>query len=328
MSFSRRVTFVGLAAMLAAGPVLARDVTAIPEPSRPTTVRCEQGPVFNSFSRLPDASKKQEVFLNLQRISAKLLSAQQAKQKKNAAGRQTDPLKSAMRELARERKALLLEMMEIDPALALQSAFLSPIQANLHSEIPSCVESSVSLEGTLDVIHIDDFDAQEETNEYILTTKSGERLRLHPAGTFAFPVHSNLPVRLEGFRLDNEVMVDAKRIEKNASGKVGFSLVPEAHAEVPHAFGPQSTAAVIAHFQNATNPVTPTQLSQNLFGQTNAYFQEASYGKMSVVGQTFGPYTLSLNATCDYDAIIPAAIQAADPAVVFKGDTRRVGGVG
>jgi M6 family metalloprotease-like protein len=319
MSFSRRIAFVGLATLLAAGPVLARDdkgTTVAPSPS--VTARCEQGPVFNSFSSLPDTSQTQEVFLKLQQLSAKLLSADRAKQKKETAGRQTDTIKQAIQGLGHERKTLMLEMMYLDPSLALRSAFLSSVQASLLPQLPSCVETSVSLEGTLSVVHVDLFEQRKEINEYILTTKAGERLRLHPAGAFSFPVRSNLPVSLEGFRLDNEVIFDAKAMKMDASNKGGLSLVPEAHADVPHAFGPQSSTAVLANFQNATTPLTVAQLNQNFFVNTNNYFQEVSYGKMSLVGQTLGTYTLPLNATCDYFAIVNAAIQAVDAQVNFS----------
>src|SRR5262249_41664279 len=83
-----------------------------------------------------------------------------------------------------------------------------------------------------------------------------------------------------------------------------FTAVPSQSQAACSTSGQQNAVVLLATTPNATIPagVTPQSMQDAFFGTTppnlNGFWQEASYGKMSVTGDVFGWYTLSGSYSC------------------------------
>jgi hypothetical protein len=86
----------------------------------------------------------------------------------------------------------------------------------------------------------------------------------------------------------------------------------------PNTFGEQRVAVILVNFQDNTSvPYQWTAAHNVTFNDTNAFFQENSFGQTWLTGQVFGWYTLPMTTgTCDYSRISSLADQAATAAGV------------
>ena len=148
-----------------------------------------------------------------------------------------------------------------------------------------------TVEGTLRVWHGDTFDSPVSVGEGIDTTIAGLiPLEQAPASTASL---AGKRVRASGVRRGKALAV---------SGSVQPSGPTNA---VAAATGTKSVAVLLFNFTGDTRePWTTTGVRNVVFdgaGSVNAYYQDASYGQMSVSGDVFGWYTIdATNAGCDY----------------------------
>src|SRR6185503_20280565 len=95
------------------------------------------------------------------------------------------------------------------------------------------------------------------------------------------------------------------------------------------ATGPRKIAVLLLKFAASDpEPYTTAQAQQVIFSNANSvanYFAEESYGLMTVTGDVFGYYTISINtSTCDYTDIGNKARAAATAAGVNLGNYTQI----
>lgn len=78
--------------------------------------------------------------------------------------------------------------------------------------------------------------------------------------------------------------------------------------------GEQKTLVVMVNFSNTTTPaLTKATVDDIVFNQVNAFYQENSYGQVSVTGDSFGWLDLPYAKTCDRPTILSYAMEAVAP---------------
>jgi len=150
---------------------------------------------------------------------------------------------------------------------------------------------TTTVEGTLRVWHGDTFDRPVSVGEGIDTSIAGLiPLEQAPASTAA----------LAGKR----VKADGVRRGKALAVSGGVQAVGPTNA-VAAATGTKSVAVLLFNFAGDTRePWTPAAVRSVVFdgaNSVNAYYQDASYGQMSMSGEVYGWYTIDApNTGCDY----------------------------
>jgi hypothetical protein len=186
------------------------------------------------------------------------------------------------------------------PALLVAAALAAPAQA----------AAPRSFSGRLEIRHTDDFTHARSSTTYELVRR-GRRIRLALARSPRVPSGSAVVVkgRRVGSRLKGTLRPVHSRLR--AAG-----VTP----------GPRKTAVILVQFSATPPPWTPAFVRQRVFtdpNSTNAYYQEDSYGDVSLVGKAnnpdgdvFGWYTVPApgpdpNVGCDVDSIATNAEAAA-----------------
>ena len=183
----------------------------------------------------------------------------------------TDPREG----IAKKRAALMEELAAADPQAFLLNVIPDEAQKNLSASVKSHIEKRTKVKGTVDVLHIDDFEHPENSRfEYTLKA-NGKKLKLALAG--------NAPAMLSG----TEVQVDGFQIGETiaAVGNTGALQVTAAAKPTPDSVGPQSTLFIL--ITSPGLPATPTkaEIKTKLFsGAFQQYYTEQSYGKTTFTG--------------------------------------------
>lgn len=172
--------------------------------------------------------------------------------------------------------------------------------------------SSRTLEGTLVAAHGDNFAANPANSKSVwhdkLVTASGEV-------TLSFPGK-----RPEGFY--NGATVRVRGSMSGATLKVGANRTDaQVVTPVAAATGQKKLAILLLKFaETDPEPYTVAQAQGIIFSNANSvanYFAEESYGLMTVTGDVFGYYTISVNTSaCDYTDVGNKARAAATAAGV------------
>jgi M6 family metalloprotease-like protein len=230
---------------------------------------------------------------------------------KQKLGKQTPSDIRNLKEEALTRKKIVLKTMQTDPKAALQLFLPENEQPSVANVTRNCLEKKVTLEGTLEVIHKDDIDEKKSEYRYTLITNEG-RVKLYPAGELPETLSSGAKIRVNGYQLDNNMVVD---INKPNNVQV---LEPDTLSPNPN-LGVQQTVIILANFRNTPQPSLTNDEARNVvFNQANAYYAENSYHKASLAGTSVGWLTMDLDQTCETYDIQNAAISAADQKVNFK----------
>jgi hypothetical protein len=143
-----------------------------------------------------------------------------------------------------------------------------------------------TLEGTLQGVHADNFDKGTSTTDW----------RLHTGSRTI----SILPTTLPALAPDSRVAVK----DEDPGAAVAGPVTPASAVATP-TLGAHRTAVIAFNFATDTRqPWTTAQVRQKIFtdpDSTNAFFQEESYGRLSLTGDVYGWYTLATPTTsCDY----------------------------
>lgn len=170
----------------------------------------------------------------------------------------------------------------------------------------------VELEGVIEIIH-EDF-GKSGRYLYYLNTSDG-RVPLH--------FDKNPPTHL---LTGDRVLIQGQRSGRTlalASGagvsKLSKTPPPPSTTPLPNTFGAQSTLVMLVNFQDApaNQPWTPAQAQSAVFGDTNNFILENSYGQTWLTGEVAGWYTIPLSSTtCDTSSIATYAQSAASAAGV------------
>ncbi|APR04526.1 hypothetical protein [Thauera chlorobenzoica] len=214
-----------------------------------------------------------------------------------------------------QRKALLLELIENDPASALRLALTPSARAGMPSQVQDALERHVELEGELEVFYEEYPNQQARLSNY-LRTPQGERISLHfkaqPPGLV-----SGTQVRAKGLLLDRVMALesgDGSLTLAAKGGAKGGSNGGEP-APGPSAMGEHRTLVVLVNFQD--NPIQPysPDFAKTVLTTTNEYFQENSQQQMWLNTDVAGWFTIANSSSvCDYWTIAAQAQDAASAA--------------
>ena len=189
-------------------------------------------------------------------------------------------------------------------ALATVAAVTAPAQA-------APKPSMHSYGGTLEIRHTDDFKHDRSKTTYRLV-RGGRHIPLELAHRPR--IRSGAAVVLTGHRAGSRLKGSLRPLG-TARGKLVATVPP----------GPRKTAVILVQFNSDAPPWTPGEVRQRVFtdsDSTNAYYEDDSYGGVSLVGKNspegdvYGWYTISGPAPdadygCDVDAIAAQAETAA-----------------
>jgi hypothetical protein len=246
-------------------------------------------------------AKAEEHTLSLGRLAAAYKAAG-ASEKAHIEGR--------LAELAQQRRELLNEIIENDPAEVLRLALPSRLQQNVPRGIQPLLEQTAEMEGELEILHVDHDDPGQSRYLYFLNTPFGERLALHFV--------RNPPSLLTGARVraagvffsgdetkaswggDGDlVLEDGNSLELNDSGSSTTTGASISTAVLPDTFGSQKVAVLLVNFEDNPNdkPFTASQARDFMFGKVNDFYRENSYGQTWLTGDVFGWYTMSITTS-------------------------------
>lgn len=230
--------------------------------------------------------------------------------------------------LAEERRQLLLEIIDIDPALALKLALPDAVHSNLPPALERLLESRMEVEGEIEVLHVDIDTPGKSHFLYFLKTALGERISLHFAQGDTDHA-TGTRIRAKGllvprFEPDSGDTDGALAIESGDGDVEVLALDGSATGSVPasgltNTFGEQRIAVLLVNFQDnpSNKPWTTATVGSLVNGTTSDFFKENSYQQTWLKADVFGWYTMPLNSTsCVIGDISNAAIQAATNAGV------------
>ncbi|MBI3114978.1 MAG: hypothetical protein HYZ09_00595 [Candidatus Kerfeldbacteria bacterium] len=235
--------------------------------------------------------------------------------------------KARLQEILQQRKQTLLATMVLDPASALSSALLDAERTFVGKITRGCVEKVVTVEGELQVEHIELLDGT-SANRYFLEQGDGQTFVLHPAYDSAV-LRSGMRIRVTGLQLDQHLLAS---VDASAPAPVPTAINIVSTPTIA-TIGVQKMLVLLAYFQDTPQPsVSVNTLYQKLFDptteSTDQYFRETSYDRLwltgvnnprsaqGVDGDIYGWYRLNMNQVCpgvsQGNLLIEAAMVAAE----------------
>jgi len=241
-----------------------------------------------------------------------------------------DTIGQEMINIAKERKDKMLQLLEEDPGLFLESTLSKKQRDEMPREVKGYLEKGVVKRGKLEVIHIDDFENKKsEEIYYIYDFDKKERFRIYSVQKLLLLI-SGTSVKISGIQLDNNVVLFA--------GGRGFEVGAAAPSFVEDNLGEQETIAVLVNsYDNPIEPITAEETYRRFFDDgydrdgdgfadsLNAYVKEVSYGKAFLTGDVFGWYTLPNEIdVCNVQHVLNYVIDLVDPEINFLDYSRLV----
>ncbi|MBI4096431.1 MAG: IPT/TIG domain-containing protein, partial [Candidatus Levybacteria bacterium] len=195
-------------------------------------------------------------------------------------------------EIAKKRKALLLQVIEEDPELFLSIALKQTMQSSMPAAIQEYLEKEVTVEGKTEVLHIDDFKNPANSRFNYFLKIGNEKINLFP--TQELPIPSGVKVRIKGIQLDNNIVTTAD--------SMSFQVLEA--APKPESVGDQKTLVLLIRFKDSGDPPFTKEKAHDLIfnGQFQKFYKEQSYNQVSFSGDVFGWFSLTYNNThqaCD-----------------------------
>ena len=215
-----------------------------------------------------------------------------------------------LREVALERRAAMLSVMESTPAAALQLAIDAQTRAALPPAVQALVEAEALVEGDIEIFY-EDADTGSTLRRYLRVQNS--RLSLHFASEPP-DMQTDDRVRVRGMRLDNVLAADG----------ASAAVIPVANA-LPYTFGEQRTLMILVNFTDKmTQPYTTATAHNMIFTTMNDFDRENSQNQVWFTGDVAGWFTIaSASTACDSTAIRNQAQAAAQAAGVPLSNYRR-----
>src|SRR3989344_2253899 len=184
-----------------------------------------------------------------------------------------------VKSLAAQRKESALKLMKENPVLFSAIAVKKNERRTLSPEIQKDVEEEVTLTGTVKVLHVDDFNRQENSRfEYILSSQ-GKEYSLYATKPIA--VSSGARVKVKGFRLDNVLAADGGQ---NAIEVQFNPPLP------PESIGNQRTLVLLLTASSSLPVPFSRERAHDLVfnGQFQSFMDEQSYNQVSFSGDIYG----------------------------------------
>lgn len=203
-----------------------------------------------------------------------------------------------------ERKGLIATVLKEDPFTAFTLLFPSSVLAGLPTEVKGIAEEALTTEGKIEIIHFDDFkDHAKSLFQYFLRTTDGKRRRFYPVGGEP-SLLSGSTIWMKGHKIGEDLIAPM--------GKDSFEVVA---AQTPDAIGDQKTLVVLMTFLDSSSPpFSPEEAKKLVFDdQMQAFYKEASYGKVSWSGDVLGWFTTQRNGVVDGRCIWPRILNSDSP---------------
>ncbi len=183
----------------------------------------------------------------------------------------TTQVQNAVKEqvqLAIRRKVLMEMIAKRNPEVFLQNMMSGAVRARLSSEVQAHIERQVTLTGTTEVLHIDDFDNPDNSRfQYHLRT-GNKRTELSFVGDAPL-LSSGATLRVEGFQIGDTMAAEG--------GPASTQIL---YQPVPDALGAQKTLFILV--TSPGKPATPTraQMRETIFnGAFQKFYKEQSYNQ-------------------------------------------------
>jgi M6 family metalloprotease-like protein len=209
-----------------------------------------------------------------------------------------------LKERIKDRKQRLIKLAYADPQAAAKQVLAQPVTNKVESTT-NCFEKAVTLKGTLEIREADSLNENTGSSEITLLHVDNQApLVLHYEPTQV--LQSGTTVQVTGSQLDQEVIA---ALSSDNSPVVNVVTPPP---NVPTT-GQKRVAVIMVYFQDSSVPtLTKPQMNDLLFNQTNKYYQENSYQKLSFTGDVFGWYLVPSKSLCDLNQVFDAALTAAN----------------
>ncbi|MFA6908882.1 MAG: Ig-like domain-containing protein [Patescibacteria group bacterium] len=207
-------------------------------------------------------------------------------------------------------------------AEAVMNSLLTPQMASAYRTwTKNCVEEKIRVEGTLEQYIADPVDGAAQGIEvWTVKTPAGKSYTLHPVGEQHAALLVGSEVAVDGYRIDEHIFFNAENglVENAAEPATGYNVLLAREAQ-DFVLGPQETIVLLANFQNTSQPsLSQSTVSYRVFTDMNGYYQNNSYGNISVVGEVRNWKTVPINQSCDMNAMLNAALVAFDADVDFS----------
>lgn len=201
-------------------------------------------------------------------------------------------------ERAKKRKLELIASITADPQKFLDLALPQGQTLSLPSDLQQHLELPVVREGRMEVWHTDYFQTGKSIDAYTVIAEDGTRRQL----VFAGPTPSlkqGSTLRVTGFEIDSTLVVDTDTAANIESSALASPLVSGAKKVVVFVYSlPDNPLAPDPNIYRGVVFTDPHSI--------NAYYQETSFGNLSLVGRfssqgdVYGPYTVTGSAAaCD-----------------------------
>jgi hypothetical protein len=187
--------------------------------------------------------------------------------------------------------------------LALAVALAAPATASAH------VGDAVTLEGTLEFTHSDNF--QKKQAHYYYSLRQGKKVTRLDFGRWRKDLRNGMKLRVRGRLADGGLAVEKLKTLHRSPIRALAAATP----------GPRRVAVLLFNFTNdRSQPWTTAGAAATMFtgaGSVASYFQEESFGSTTMTGDVFGWSQLpTSSAGCAIDSWAAAANQMATAAGV------------
>jgi hypothetical protein len=142
-----------------------------------------------------------------------------------------------------------------------------------------------------------DAPATAEALQYSLLTGTGAVSLIFEDPQDALKIPPGSAIEVTGYRSGEQFTVPAASAAKVRPGP---HIRTMSAAPVPKTIGQRKVAVVLVNSQNDQRQlIDSATASSQIFGDTNSYYQENSYGNLSIVGDVYGYLTLSITSACN-----------------------------
>nr|MBP7967156.1 hypothetical protein [Candidatus Woesebacteria bacterium] len=181
----------------------------------------------------------------------------------------------------KSRQKELIELAKQSPATALRFVVPTATRSKQSAESQKYIEQQGSISGTLEVIHVDDFDNPKNSYFTYAVNNGGVKTNVYTVKEISS--RSGTKVSLQGYKLNaTEFLTDGKNVSLGAMLDVG-------------AIGKQRTLVILVNsVAQPEQPLTPKQAEDYINnGQFNKFIKEASYGQAWFEAKAYGWIKLS-----------------------------------
>ena len=186
----------------------------------------------------------------------------------------------------KKRKELMLKLADKDPNAFLCNVLKKDRRNSLPSKLGSSIETEVSKEGVLSVIHIDDFKSGKSKFKYRLR-EGKQDFEFYPDSEV--PVLSGTKVRVSGYQLDNVVVA---AVDDPTTFQVISKPSPPQPTNIKKVM-----ILLITYPDSPPLPFSKEGAENIILGGVNEFYGEASYNKLSYAADAYDWYTIPVNGS-------------------------------